>query len=83
MNYIPLKDKIIVERIQPLKETDSGIILKSSLDPDRAKVLAIGPEVDQVSIGEECLVNWNAAIKIKDEIYSIRIEHVVMAYVPE
>ena len=42
MNYIPLKDKIIVERIQPLKETDSGIILKSSLDPDRAKVLAIG-----------------------------------------
>jgi|CryBogDrversion2_5_1035270.scaffolds.fasta_scaffold15144_1 co-chaperonin GroES (HSP10) len=81
--YTPLKDKIIVERIQPLRETASGIILKSAVEPDRAKVIAIGPDVDEVSIGEECLVNWNAAIKIKDEIYSIRIEHVVMAYVPE
>jgi len=81
--YTPLKDKIIVERIQPLRETASGIILKSAVEPHRAKVIAIGPDVDEVSIGEECLVNWNAAIKIKDEIYSIRIEHVVMAYVPE
>jgi len=80
MIYSPLKDKLVVQRITPVKETASGIILQSSQEPDRAKVIAIGPEVDEVAIGEELLINWNGAIKIKDDLYSLRIEHVIGAY---
>jgi len=75
--YTPLHDKIIVQRLEKVNQTDSGIILKSSPEPDRAKVIAVGPDVEEVAIGEEILVNWNGAIKVKDDIYTLKVEHVV------
>jgi co-chaperonin GroES (HSP10) len=75
--YTPLHDKIIVQRIAPVAETASGIILQSSQEPDRAKVIAVGPEVDEVLIDDELLVNWNGAVKVKDDLYTLRTEHVI------
>jgi co-chaperonin GroES (HSP10) len=75
----PLQDKIIVERIVTEKQTASGIILKSSDEPDRAKVVAIGPDVTEVEVGDVVLLNWNAAIKSGDN-YAIRIDQVVFIY---
>ena len=80
MSYIPLSDKIIVERIEASKETASGIILKSSGEPDRAKVIAVSDSVDEVTIGEELLVNWNGAVKLEQNLYSINIEHVIAVF---
>jgi chaperonin GroES len=80
MNYTPLNDKIIVERIEASKETASGIILKSSGEPDRAKVIAVSDNLDEISVGEELIVNWNGAVKIQDDIYTMNIEHVVAVY---
>ena len=80
MIYSPLQDKLVIQRITPVKETASGIILQSSVEPDRAIVVAVGPEVDEVAVGEELLINWNGAIKIKDDLYSLRIEHVIGVY---
>jgi co-chaperonin GroES (HSP10) len=80
MSYTPLHDKIIVQRITPTRTTDSGIILQTSIEPDRAKVISVGPEVDEVQVDDELLVNWNGAIKIKDDLYSLKIEFVVAAY---
>ena len=80
MSYIPLSDKIIVERIEASKETASGIILKSSGEPDRAKVITVADNLDEVSINDELLVNWNGAVKLENDIYSIDIEHVVAVY---
>ena len=57
----PLGNKVVVERIAAEKATSSGIILKRTDVPDKAKILAIGPDVDDVVIGEVALVNWNAA----------------------
>ena len=76
----PLRDNIIVERIAAEKQTASGIILKSTGEPDRAVVLAIGPKVDEVQIGEQLLVNWNKAVKVADENYVIAIGEVVCVY---
>jgi len=80
MNYTPLNDKIIVERIEASKETASGIILKSSGEPDRAKVISVSDNIDEISVGEELIVNWNGAVKIQDDIYTMDIEHVVAVY---
>lgn len=75
--YTPLHDKIIVQRLEKVNQTSSGIILKSSPEPDRAKVVAVGPDVEEVVIDEEVLVNWNGAIKVKDDLYTLKVEHVV------
>jgi co-chaperonin GroES (HSP10) len=76
----PLRDNIIVERIAAEKQTASGIILKRTEEPDRAKVIALGPKVDEVSIGDELLVNWNKAVKVENENYVIPITEVVFIY---
>jgi co-chaperonin GroES (HSP10) len=78
MSYRPTGKNVLIERIAASKQTESGIILKSSEEPDRAKVIAIGPEVDEVSIDEIAVVNWNTATKIEDELYIINIDNVVL-----
>jgi len=81
--YTPLHDKIIVQRLEKVNQTASGIILKSSPEPDRAKVVSIGPDVEEISIGDEILVNWNGAIKVKDDLYTLKVEHVVAVFETE
>jgi co-chaperonin GroES (HSP10) len=85
MNIKPLKDKILVSRIAGEKQTEFGIILKSSEGPDKALVEAVGPKVDEVSIGDEVLINWNGAVKVSGkeldkEFYVVAIEHVILVY---
>jgi co-chaperonin GroES (HSP10) len=79
MNIKPLGNRIVVERIEASKETESGIILRSTPDPDKAKVLAIGPLVNEVEVNDIVLLNWNAAVKSGDN-YVITIDHVVFIY---
>jgi co-chaperonin GroES (HSP10) len=81
----PLKDKVVVSRIAGEKQTEFGIILKSSEGPDRALVESIGPKVDEVSVGDEVLINWNGAVKvsgkeIEKELYVVSIEHIILVY---
>jgi len=85
MNIKPLKDKILISRIAGEKQTEFGIILKSSEGPDKALVEAIGPKVDEVAVGDEVLINWNGAVKVSGkeidkEYYVIAIEHVILIY---
>lgn len=85
MNIKPLKDKILVSRIAGEKQTEFGIILKSSEGPDKALVESIGPKVDEVSVGDEVLINWNGAVKVSGkeldkEFYVVSIEHVILIY---
>jgi co-chaperonin GroES (HSP10) len=76
----PTRDNIIVNRIAGEKTTSSGLILKTSEGPDRAKVVAIGPKVDEVQIDDEVLLNWNKAIKVEGETYVVPIEEVIFIY---
>lgn len=80
MNYNPLGNKILVERIAAERQTSTGIILQSSSEPDRAKILAIGPDVDEVSVGDIALIDWNKATKVDTEKFIISIENVVLIY---
>jgi len=78
MAYRPTGRNVLIERIAASKETASGIILKSTQEPDRAKIIAIGPEIDEVAVDEVAVVNWNAATKVEDELYIINIDHIVL-----
>jgi co-chaperonin GroES (HSP10) len=85
MNIKPLKDKILVSRIPGEKQSEFGIILKTSEGPDKALVESIGSQVDEVSVGDEVLINWNGAVKVSGkeldkEFYVIAIEHVILVY---
>ena len=85
MNIKPLKDKILVSRIAGEKQTEFGIILKTSDGPDKALVESIGPKVDEVSVGDEVLINWNGAVKVSGkeldkEFYVVAIEQVILVY---
>jgi len=78
----PLKRNVIVEPIRASKTTDSGIILSSSLDPDTAKIVSIGSEVDEVEVGDVVLLDWKKARKIDslDETYIVSIDYVIFVY---
>lgn len=78
MAYKPLGNNVLVERIAAPKETSSGIILKTTEEPDKAKIVAIGPDVDEVAIDEVAIVNWNRATKVNEETYILPITEVIM-----
>jgi co-chaperonin GroES (HSP10) len=78
MTYVPLNRNVIVERKAPEKVSAGGIILQSSLEPDRAIVVATSDE--SLSIGEELLINWNKAYKIENETYRIHIDDVIAVF---
>lgn len=77
----PLGNKVVVEReVSSENTTESGIILKSSQEPDKAVILAIGPEVNEVQVGDKVLLNWNKATKFEGEQYVVPITEVIFIY---
>lgn len=68
MNIIPLKDRILVAENNSETKTESGIILEganSVRESKRATVLAIGPDVKDVKVGDVILLEWNKASVVK------------------
>jgi co-chaperonin GroES (HSP10) len=77
MNITPLHKNIIIERQENDLTTQSGIILQSTDEADKAVVIAVGNEVEYVDEGEVVLVNWNKAVKIKGKLYKVVEEDIV------
>lgn len=81
----PLQDRVLVELIEKETVTSGGILLTRA-DPaeaNRGKVLAIGPTVLDVSVGDVILPNWNQATKIKVEdkdAYIIKEQDIVLVF---
>lgn len=75
----PLHNKVLVERIVVDNVSAGGIVLQSSQGPDKAKVLAVGPEAKEVSVGEVVLLNWNAAQKAGDN-YIVPEDQIVLVF---
>lgn len=79
MNIKPLHDKVLIERLETTKETASGIILRHSGEPDRAKVIAVGPEVTEVQVGDVVQPDWGQAAKLQD-YFMVKIEDIAYIY---
>ena len=69
MNVLPLrKNVLIAENATTYKTTESGLILdgvNSTRDSKTATVLAIGPDVTQVTIGDKILLDWTKGTVVK------------------
>lgn len=76
----PTRNNVLVERIPGVKTTTSGILLKTSFDPDRGKVKSIGPEVSEVSLNEEVFLDWNKATKVENDLYIVSVEDIVFVF---
>jgi co-chaperonin GroES (HSP10) len=79
----PLGNKVLIERVAAEKLSSGGILLQRSDGPDKAKILAVGPEAKEVAVGEVALVNWNAAVKTTGEQYVIGEDHIIFVYEEE
>ena len=78
MAFRPTGSNVLIERIAAKKESAGGIILKSTEEPDKAKIIAIGPEVYEVAVDEVAIVNWNRASNVQDELYTLPVTEIVM-----
>ena len=84
----PIKDRIACVRITKTRQTESGIILTKddSAEVDQAAVVAIGPAVTLVSIGDKVLIDWNKASVATIEgipTYVVAEEHIVGVFEKE
>ena len=54
MNFKPLGDRLLIERVEETNTTASGIIIPDNAKekPSQAKVLAIGSDVEEVEVGD-------------------------------
>jgi co-chaperonin GroES (HSP10) len=77
-----LHNKVLVERIAVDNVSAGGIVLQSSQGPDRAKVLAVGPDAKEVFVGNVVLLNWNAAQKAGDN-YIVPEDQIVLVFEEE
>jgi len=81
----PLNKKLVVEIIEKEKVSPGGIILTRT-DRDevnRGKVISVGPEVLDISVGDVILPNWNAASKTTvdgDTFYILSEDDVVLIF---
>jgi chaperonin GroES len=61
MNVVPLKDKVLVAENKRENTTSSGIVIESAQGLGESKsgtVLAIGPSVTEVKVGDKILLEW-------------------------
>lgn len=58
----PLTTKILAAEVKKERKSESGIILegtKSMNETAAAKVVAVGPEVDKVKVGNTVYLDWS------------------------
>ena len=72
-----LNDFVVVQK---QKDEYQGLI--QGVDSDettKAKVLGVGEyALESVSVNDLVLLDWNEAKKIKNDLYAVRYEHIVM-----
>jgi co-chaperonin GroES (HSP10) len=67
--YKPLGKKLIVEDTERPEETESGIFIGKAKADNSTKtgtVIAVGPLVEDVKVGDIVYLNWNNIRTVKD-----------------
>jgi co-chaperonin GroES (HSP10) len=86
MNVQPLKDNVLVAENKRENKTETGIILegtRGTAETARATVLAIGPDVTDVQVGDLLLIDWTkaSAVKVGDvQRAIIKQEHILAVF---
>ena len=66
MNFKPLGDRLLVERVEETNTTASGIIIPDNAKekPSRAKVLAIGNDVEDINMDDIVVFGKYAGVEL-------------------
>lgn len=87
MRIQPLADRIVLEQLEQEEQTKSGIILPDGAQekPKKAKVLAIGPDVKEVKVGDMVFYKSYGPDDIKEDNkdYMVAKEEDILATVKE
>lgn len=71
-----LNDFVVVQK---QKDEYQGLIQGvDTEDATKAKVLGVGEYVDGLLLNDIILLDWKEAKRIKNELYAIKYEHIVM-----
>jgi len=68
MEIRPMNDRILVAENKKEKQTDSGIFIGDARgvgDSAKATVVAVGPDVKEVKVGDVVLIEWGKASPVK------------------
>ena len=81
----PIKSSLIVEVIKKDLVSKGGIVLSQSDREEvyRGRILAIGPDVTIVEVGQVILPNWQKAQKVKHEMveyWIVKEEDLVLVF---
>ena len=76
-----LGKNVIITRHEPETSTAAGIIYTDNTKVTYATVITVGEEVTTVAVGNELVVNWNAAIPVKIDGTQYYIVHIDQVYV--
>lgn len=87
MKINPLADRIVLQQLESEETTKSGIILPDSAKekPEQGKVIAVGADVKEVSVGDKVLYGkyGPTEVKVDDVEYMIVKEEDVLATLKE
>lgn len=68
MNIVPMNDRVLVAENKKEAKTESGIIIEGARgvgDTAQGTVLAVGPKVTEVKVGDVVLLDWAKASPVK------------------
>lgn len=79
MKISPTRDVILIKADTPRQQTDSGILLDEQWKtlPLTGEVLATGPDVTSVQVGDRVGFNRYASIVLEDDERLIKERHLV------
>jgi chaperonin GroES len=84
MQVTPLSDRVLVAENKTEKKTESGIILegvRSVSETAKATVLAVGPDVKDVKVGDVVILDWSkcSIVKVGDTQRAMIKEEFIIA----
>lgn len=76
-----LQDNVIVLKH---KSEYQGILQGiDSSESTKAKVMGVGPTVENISLGDIVMIDWNKAKNIKNDLFVVKQEDIVAVYEAE
>lgn len=65
----PLRDYVLMGEVKEELKTDTGIILTQSVTVGNkpGKIIAVGPDVTDVKVGQHVICNWKASLAVEVE----------------
>jgi co-chaperonin GroES (HSP10) len=80
ISITPLRDNVLVTQNEANMTTASGIVLQGATETVTATVIAHGPDVEEVKVGDVIYVDWAKCkpVKVNSETHAIvSVKHIV------